>query len=173
MQYKLKIENQIYAVTASARDENGQCSISVNGESREAIVRAVADRHFHLLSNGRTVNLFVAGAPEGTWVWVDGRARVVQDTADEQRHRTKVRGDTPREVTPPTPATVVRVLAAAGERVDKGQGLVVVSAMKMEMTLTAPYSGTVTAVRTKVGAKVSPGEILVEIEPETEDASHE
>ena len=60
-----------------------------------------------------------------------------------------------------------------GDRVRKGQGLVVVSAMKMEMTLSAPYAGTVTLVSTEAGAKVSPGEILVEIEPEAEDASHE
>ena len=64
-----------------------------------------------------------------------------------------------------TPASVVRVLVEVGREVVKGQGLVVVSAMKMEMTLVAPYSGTVKAVNTLVGAQVSPGEILVEIEP--------
>jgi len=64
----------------------------------------------------------------------------------------------------------VRVLVEKGQEVVKGQGLVVVSAMKMEMTLAAPYSGTVRAVNTQVGAQVSPGEILVEIEACQEDA---
>jgi 3-methylcrotonyl-CoA carboxylase alpha subunit len=68
---------------------------------------------------------------------------------------------------------VVRVLTAVGDRVERGQGLVVVSAMKMEMTLKAPYSGTVRAVNTEVGAQVSPGEVLVEIEPDTEGETNE
>jgi biotin carboxyl carrier protein len=33
----------------------------------------------------------------------------------------------------------------------------------MELTLVAPHAGTVTAIRTDVGAKVNPGEVLVEI----------
>jgi biotin carboxyl carrier protein len=63
-----------------------------------------------------------------------------------------------------------RVWSDAGRlEVVKGEALVVVSAMKMEMTLVAPYSGTVRAVNTQVGAQVSPGEILVEIEALTEE----
>ncbi|MBW1811820.1 MAG: biotin/lipoyl-binding protein, partial [Deltaproteobacteria bacterium] len=47
----------------------------------------------------------------------------------------------PREVTPPMPAVVVRVLVAVGDEVKQGQALVVVSAMKMETTLVAKFSG--------------------------------
>ena len=61
------------------------------------------------------------------------------------------------------PAVVVRILIQKGEQVEKGQGLVVVSAMKMETTLCAPFAGEVTAIHTSVGEKVAPGEILVEI----------
>jgi 3-methylcrotonyl-CoA carboxylase alpha subunit len=68
---------------------------------------------------------------------------------------------------------VVRILVAAGDTVEKGQGVVVVSAMKMEMTLVAPYSGTVRAVNTQVGDQVSPGEILAEIEPDSEGDGNE
>ena len=62
------------------------------------------------------------------------------------------------------PAVVQNVLVEVDQVVDKGQPLVVVSAMKMESTLVAPYPGTVAAVNTEVGAKVNPGDILVEIE---------
>jgi biotin carboxyl carrier protein len=68
------------------------------------------------------------------------------------------------------PAVVTNLLCAEGDHVTQGQGLVVVAAMKMEMTLTAPFAGTVTAVRAQVGAKVSPGEILVDIAPEPSEA---
>jgi biotin carboxyl carrier protein len=57
-----------------------------------------------------------------------------------------------------------------GDTVEKGQGLVVVAAMKMETTLTAPHAGEVTAVRVEVGANVRPGEILVDVEQAREGA---
>ena len=67
------------------------------------------------------------------------------------------------------PAVVVRILIQEGDQVEKGQGLVVVSAMKMETTLCAPLAGEVTAIHTSVEEKVAPGEILVEIKtPEQE-----
>ena len=81
---------------------------------------------------------------------------MVQDAGIVERRKARGLAETPCEVTPPTPAAVVRVLVEVGSEVVKGQGLVVVSAMKMEMTLVAPYSGTVRAVNTQVGAGVSP-----------------
>ena len=67
------------------------------------------------------------------------------------------------------PAAVIRILAAEGDLVNKGQSLIVLSAMKMETTLTAPYRGVVKKIHTAVGAQVMPGEILLEIEPVEEE----
>jgi len=77
--------------------------------------------------------------------------------------------ETPGEVTPPMPAVVVRILIHEGDRVKRGQGLIVVTAMKMETTLVAPSDGRVKKINTSEGAKVVPGEILVEIEEEAKD----
>ncbi len=64
----------------------------------------------------------------------------------------------------PIPATVRRVLVAAGDAVTRGQALLVLEAMKMELTLTAPTDGTIAALRAVVGQLVSEGEELVELE---------
>jgi biotin carboxyl carrier protein len=53
--------------------------------------------------------------------------------------------------------------------VKRGQGLVVVSAMKMQTTLRAPSNGRVKKINTSIDAKVAPGDILVEIEEEVEN----
>jgi 3-methylcrotonyl-CoA carboxylase alpha subunit len=70
----------------------------------------------------------------------------------------------PPEVRPPMPAVVVKVLAAVGDAVTRGQPLVVVSAMKMETTLVAPKDGTVSEIKAKEGDKVNPSDVLVHIE---------
>jgi len=67
-------------------------------------------------------------------------------------------------VTPPMPAVVVRILVNEGDWVSKGQGLIVVSAMKMETTLKAPMDGQVLKINTALQAKVMPGDRLVDIQ---------
>ena len=70
----------------------------------------------------------------------------------------------PEEVTSPMPAVVSSVLVKEGESVSVGQPVITVSAMKMETTLSAPYSGIVKKINVKEQDKVMPGEILIEIE---------
>jgi 3-methylcrotonyl-CoA carboxylase alpha subunit len=142
--------------------------MTVDGRSSSVTVKSVFPHHLHLAMQGKDVNIFVAPASQGTWVWFEGRARLVEDADKSEPRKSRGPGAAARDVTPPTPGSVVRVLVEEGQVVEKGQPLVVVSAMKMEMTLSAPYAGTVRAVNTEVGAQVSPGQILVEIDPSQE-----
>jgi acetyl/propionyl-CoA carboxylase alpha subunit len=66
-------------------------------------------------------------------------------------------------ISAPMPGTVIRVLVAAGDRVEARQPLVVLEAMKMETPLTAPYAGTVRAVHVGEGDRVAGGATLVEL----------
>ncbi len=61
----------------------------------------------------------------------------------------------------PIPGRVVALLVAAGDVVSKGQKLVVVEAMKMELALTAPFDGMVEAVACAAGEMVEEGRELV------------
>ena len=64
----------------------------------------------------------------------------------------------------PMPGQVLRVLVATGDRVEKGQTLLVVEAMKMQIELAAPHAGTVLSIAVAPGDKVLPGVPLVEID---------
>jgi 3-methylcrotonyl-CoA carboxylase alpha subunit len=76
----------------------------------------------------------------------------------------------PQVITPPMPSVVVRIMVAEGDSLQRGDGVIVLTAMKMETTLTAPFPGRVAAINVSVGEKVMPGKILVDIEKEAEDA---
>ena len=69
-------------------------------------------------------------------------------------------------VTAPMHGKVVAVFVAPGERVEKGQRLAVVEAMKMEHALVAPVSGEVVEVAAEPGAQVAEGAPLVHIRTE-------
>ena len=65
----------------------------------------------------------------------------------------------------PIPGRVASVLCAPGDVVTRGQALIVLEAMKMEMTLSAAMDGTIAAVRCGVGDMVQEGADLVDFVP--------
>ncbi len=68
------------------------------------------------------------------------------------------------EIRSAMPGKIVRILAEVGETVEKGQGIIVVEAMKMQNELKSPKFGVVKEFRVGVDSTVSSGDILVTIE---------
>ena len=66
----------------------------------------------------------------------------------------------------PMPGKVLEVSVEPGQRVEAGQVLVVLEAMKMEHRVTAPADGTVTAVLVAVGDQVATGAELLAFAPD-------
>ena len=64
----------------------------------------------------------------------------------------------------PMPGKVIALLARPGAAVEKGAPLLVLEAMKMEHTISAPHAGTVKAFRFAAGDQVEEGVALVEFE---------
>ena len=70
----------------------------------------------------------------------------------------------PAPLVAPMPGLIVRVNVEAGDRVQAGQGLVVMEAMKMENELRAAAAGTVKVVHARPATAVEKGTVLVEME---------
>jgi 3-methylcrotonyl-CoA carboxylase alpha subunit len=66
----------------------------------------------------------------------------------------------------PMPGKVIAVEVAEGERVVRGQKLVVLEAMKMEQAMVAPFDGKVVEVKAQAAGQVSEGALLVRLEAE-------
>ena len=62
------------------------------------------------------------------------------------------------------PGQVVTVAVHEGDEVTRGQTLVVLEAMKMELRITAPHTGTVRHIHVQAGQVVERGQLLVELQ---------
>ena len=83
---------------------------------------------------------------------------------DDPLHLVEAGGAQGGGLTAPMPGKVVALLAQVGQAVEKGTPLLILEAMKMEHTITAPAAGTVKAFCYAAGEQVSDGAALVEFE---------
>ncbi|MCQ2467531.1 MAG: biotin/lipoyl-binding protein [Clostridia bacterium] len=67
-------------------------------------------------------------------------------------------------VNSPMPGTILKVNVEVGAKVNAGDSIVVLEAMKMENDITAPMGGTVKAIAVNKGDAVAAGQFLFEIE---------
>ncbi|ENO84095.1 MAG TPA: acetyl/propionyl/methylcrotonyl-CoA carboxylase subunit alpha [Thauera aminoaromatica] len=95
---------------------------------------------------------------------VFARGRAWQLAAVDPLHHGGEGGGAEGGLMAPMPGKVIALVAAEGAKVEKGAPLLILEAMKMEHTITAPAAGTVKAFRFGVGDQVGDGAELVEFE---------
>ena len=163
MEYKLTIDGETKTVETIIENDS-TIHASINHESIDVSYTLVSDHQIHLVMNGVYINAYVMDGPDGKTVSINGVPYLVEDVQTHRSTKKRHGSNTPTEVTPVTPSVVISVLVKEDDTVKMGQGVVVLSAMKMETTLTAPFDGIVTAVNIVEGESVSPGQILIDIE---------
>ena len=142
------------------------------------------DLAFPLEADGELVEAQVSYGPNGGTVAVDGVAAALDASAIEAAdavyvlrngRQTVVRpmavgsgaldlGDGSGPVRAPMHGKVLALLVANGDKVEKGQRLAIIEAMKMEHTLTATRAGRVAAIAVAAGSQVAEGATMMTVE---------
>jgi biotin carboxyl carrier protein len=95
-------------------------------------------------------------------VWVSIRGRLFDfEVAPERSAHSGARDQD--ALVPPMSGTVVRVAVKVGDHVKRGDTLLVLEAMKMELPIRAPRDGVVSAVHYTEGQLAQPGKPVVEL----------
>ena len=118
---------------------------------------------YRVSDDDHTWTVAVAGPPDDRWVWVDGRVAQL-DPPSTGRSRGRATADV---LSAPMPATVVKVMVEPGAAVARGDTLIMLEAMKMELPVRAPRDGVVAAVHCRAGELVQPGVLLIDLEAQS------
>ncbi|HUQ43312.1 MAG TPA: biotin carboxylase N-terminal domain-containing protein [Candidatus Limnocylindria bacterium] len=129
-------------------------SIAIDAAAGRDAPQLVVDGVAHVDVAGRSVAFRLAPAPD-----VDRAARHAAGAKA---------GVGPAEIVAPMPGSILAVHIAAGDRVEAGDPIATLEAMKMEHAVAATVAGTVTELAARPGDQVARGDVLAVVEPAVE-----
>lgn len=134
----------------------------IGENTAEVEVLRASDGKLDLLIDGKRVTAYVSSDNAKRWVTINGQTFVLTKSSGARKG-----GRGPHhaagELTAPMPGQVRAVNVNEGETVMKGQTLLVLEAMKMEIRVQAPRDGTVKKLFVKQGQTVEREQVLIEI----------
>jgi biotin carboxyl carrier protein len=136
-------------------------NVTLRADDREYRVEVVDDR---IIVDGAEIEVpkhaFAVADGDTRWVFLDGDVYELNVQRPGRRRPAAHQGS----LSAPMPATVRKINVQAGAVVKKGDTLLVLEAMKMELPVRAPSDGTVKSVACSEGELVQAGIVLVELE---------
>jgi len=161
MSHRLFLHHAGTPVMVSYERRGDHLVLDVSGRRYEADVSRDGS-WFEVRAAGRDTRCAVARGRRGVWVSCEGRSYLLEEERAESGAKGSPSTD---ELRAPMTGRVVQVSAQAGARVEEGDLLVTIEAMKMEFRLTAPEDGAVAEVRCAAGDRVELGDLLVVLDP--------
>jgi len=151
-------------IEAHVRYQGDRWQITINGETTLARGKKLEGDRFAVEIDDRRLMASVVAVDSKRSIFLNGATFTL--LRDDPLHLVEAGGAQGGGLTAPMPGKVVALLAQPGQKVEKGTPLLILEAMKMEHTITAPATGTVKAFCYAAGEQVADGAALVEFEGE-------
>jgi biotin carboxyl carrier protein len=158
----MKTEIRINGAKRSIEFDLSGRETAIDGRKIDADAAAISPGVYSILLSGRCFEVTVEKSGEGWLLRTAGREFQLDIFDPRSWRRGRAGGielEGRQEVAAPMPGKIVRVLAVAGEKVEAGQGLLVIEAMKMQNELRSPKSGLLERLA-REGETVKAGEIV-------------
>ena len=160
-EHLLKVE----ASRLEVRPHDELFEVKIDGEKKVVSISWISPAHLSILLDGKSYNVEVEHF--GKKYQVTTRGEIYEFSVTDERE--VVTTEAPQAggkliVAAPMPGLVVEIMCSDGEKVEAGQGVLVLEAMKMQNEITAPVSGVITVISVESGAPVNAGDGLFVIE---------
>ena len=161
MKFSFEHNSQVIPVDLAPTGKSYRATIgeiSVNVEILQA-----KDGKLDLLVDGERVTAYVSSDHSKRWVTVNGQTLLLSKSSGA-RQSGHGHHHAAGELTAPMPGQVRAVNVNEGDSVTKGQTLMLLEAMKMEIRIQAPQAGVVKKLFVQQGQTVEREQILIEVE---------
>ena len=166
MKYEILISNKTRTVELTR--DGARWHVRLDGAATDADAIEIAPGIFSVLFNGESHEVRIAPNPDGSLTIQDGPNEFKAEVADPRSWRGRKQGAAELEgrqkIVAPMPGKVIRLLVKPGDKVEAGQGLLVVEAMKMQNEVKSPKTGTVEKLSAREGQPVNAGDVLAWID---------
>ena len=150
--------------TVSVQRDGDRFVITLGDAVYEVSAQRPEHGRLNLQVGDQRLRVYVASDGLRRYVAMAGQTWELERPKPEQKRRAgAVGGPGAGSLEASMPGLVLDVLVSAGDTVERGETLVLLEAMKMELRITAPAAGRVTQVHCKAGDVVDRGQVLVEI----------
>ncbi|MFN7015681.1 MAG: acetyl-CoA carboxylase biotin carboxyl carrier protein subunit [Fimbriimonadales bacterium] len=163
--YKTEYRYRDESLVLTAKPDGKGWKITLpDGSEHTVLGAAVGDSTLTLQTPTGSVQLAFVQTPQGVDIQYRGRVYRFQRAEPFRRSESGAQHASAAGIlTAPMPSIITKVFVQQGERVEKGQRLLTLEAMKTEQSLRAPFTGVVRQLNAREGELVSEGTILVEI----------
>ena len=144
------------------RYQGNKWQITINGHTTLARGKKLEGDRFAVELDDRRLTASVVAVDEKRSIFINGSTYLL--LRDDPLHLVEAGGAQGGGLTAPMPGKIIALLAQPGQKVEKGAPLLILEAMKMEHTITAPSAGTVNSFCYAAGEQVADGAALVEFE---------
>jgi len=159
-EFRYQVGDDVRDVTVTPKD--GGYEVRVGDKILQISARLAARGRLDLEVDGRRLSAYVAHSGQRRYVGLAGDTWTLQPP-EPRRGGGEGRSDG-GSLTATMPGRVLDVLVAKGDTVQKGDTLVLLEAMKMELRVQAPSDGQVARVLCAAGQVVERGQLLVELQ---------
>ena len=170
MKFEVQLTSSSGKKVRSVELERGadRWKITLDGQPVDADAVEITPNTLSLLLEGQSYDVRLSPSPDGVLRIQTGLQEFSAEVADPRawrgRTHSALEAQGRQQIVAPMPGKVVRVLVKAGDKVEVGQGMLVVEAMKMQNEIRSPKGGTVVRLHVKEGQPVNAGEVLAWVE---------
>jgi 3-methylcrotonyl-CoA carboxylase alpha subunit len=145
-------------------EKEGEYLLSVNGQPCRVQLLSFRESTLALVVNGRPLRVHVVTDGKRTLAALLGETYEFTEAEGRgERALTRESGGVSPEVRSPMPGKILEVCVAEGERVEMGQPLILLEAMKMENVIESDGEASVKKIHVQSGEIVDLGQLLVEL----------
>ena len=157
-----ELGSQALSVDIISSGSDKSYRLTIDDKSIDVEIISVKDGKLDLLIDGKRVTAYVSADNAKRWVTVNGQTVVLTKSSGAKRR--SAGHDQASELAAPMPGLVRAVNVNEGDVVTKGQTLLLLEAMKMEIRVQAPRDAVVKKLFVKQGQTVEREQILIEVE---------